>query len=207
MIAALSNIEIARRLILAAVLGAIFGLEREVRQKSAGLRTNILIAVGAAVFTMMSIEMAVGTGADPSRIASQIVTGVGFLGAGAIMRTRGGVQGLTTAATVWVNAAVGVAAGRRPVSSRADRVGRHARRVAGAGSAGANHRAASGVAPPRQRPYCFLTLRGTRGASSGTAGRPASTQAAVIIDATSVMASDSRFSRIGRVFPKNSVKY
>ena len=111
MISALSDVEIARRLILAAVFGAIFGLEREVRQKSAGLRTNILIAVGAAVFTMMSIEMAVGTGADPSRIASQIVTGVGFLGAGAIMRTRVGVQGLTTAATVWVNAAVGVAAG------------------------------------------------------------------------------------------------
>lgn len=111
MIATLTDTELARRLILAAVLGAVFGLEREIRQKSAGLRTNILIAVGAAVFTLMSIEMAAGTNADPARIAAQIVTGIGFLGAGAIMRTRVGVQGLTTAATVWVNAAVGVAAG------------------------------------------------------------------------------------------------
>ncbi len=111
MIEALSDTEIVRRLILAAALGAVLGLEREVRQKSAGLRTNILIAVGSAVFTVMSIEMAIGANADPARIAAQIVTGIGFLGAGAIMRTRSGVQGLTTAATVWVNAAVGVAAG------------------------------------------------------------------------------------------------
>lgn len=67
--------------------------------------------MGAALFTMMSIEMASGPGADPTRIASQIVTGVGFLGAGSIMRTRGGVRGLTTAATIWMNAAVGIAAG------------------------------------------------------------------------------------------------
>jgi putative Mg2+ transporter-C (MgtC) family protein len=107
----LTDSEVARRLIVAALLGAVFGLEREVRQKSAGLRTNILIAVGAAVFTLMSLEMARAAGADPARIAAQIVTGVGFLGAGAIIRTRGGVQGLTTAATVWVNSAVGVAAG------------------------------------------------------------------------------------------------
>ena len=108
----LTDLELARRLILAAALGAAFGLEREIRQKSAGLRTNILIAVGAAVFTLMSIEMAAGTTvADPARIAAQIVTGIGFLGAGAIMRTRAGVQGWPTAATVWVNAAVGVAVG------------------------------------------------------------------------------------------------
>src|SRR3972149_5481370 len=99
MVSMLTDSEIARRLILAAALGAILGLEREVRQKSAGLRTNILIAVGAAVFTLMSIEMAAGTGGDPARIAAQIVTGVGFLGAGAIMRTRVGGHGLTTAAT------------------------------------------------------------------------------------------------------------
>jgi putative Mg2+ transporter-C (MgtC) family protein len=112
MIASLTDSELARRLILAACLGALFGLEREIKQKSAGLRTNILIAVGAAVFTLMSIEMAAtGATTDPGRIAAQIVTGIGFLGAGAIMRTRVGVHGLTTAATVWVNAAVGVAAG------------------------------------------------------------------------------------------------
>src|SRR5688572_26998676 len=105
----ISDLELVQRLILAAALGAALGFERELRQKSAGLRTNILIAVGAALFTLMSIEMA--DGADPTRIAAQIVTGIGFLGAGAIMRTGSGVQGLTTAATVWVNAAVGVAAG------------------------------------------------------------------------------------------------
>ena len=72
---------------------------------------RVPIAVGAALFTVMSYELADGTVADPSRVAAQIVTGIGFLGAGAIMRTDSGVQGLTTAATVWVNAAVGVAAG------------------------------------------------------------------------------------------------
>jgi putative Mg2+ transporter-C (MgtC) family protein len=107
----LSDLELAQRLILAAALGAALGFERELRQKSAGLRTNILIAVGAALFTLMSIAMAGDAGADRTRIAAQIVTGIGFLGAGAIMRTGSGVQGLTPAATVWVNAAVGVAAG------------------------------------------------------------------------------------------------
>jgi putative Mg2+ transporter-C (MgtC) family protein len=106
----LSDIELAERLLLAAFLGALLGVEREVRQKSAGLRTNILIAVGSALFTVMSYELADPTG-DPGRMAAQIVTGIGFLGAGAIIRTGGSVQGLTTAATVWVNAAVGVAAG------------------------------------------------------------------------------------------------
>ncbi|MGH9370780.1 MAG: MgtC/SapB family protein [Vicinamibacterales bacterium] len=107
----LSDTELATRLLTAAVLGAVLGFEREVRQKSAGLRTNILIAVGSALFTLMSYELAADGNADPARVAAQIVTGVGFLGAGAIMRTGSGIQGLTTAATVWVNAAVGVAAG------------------------------------------------------------------------------------------------
>ena len=102
--------ELIRRLVTAALLGAALGFEREIRQKDAGLRTNILINVGAALFTLMSIEMS-GPSGDPGRIAAQIVTGIGFLGAGAIMRTGSGVQGLTTAATVWVNAAVGVAVG------------------------------------------------------------------------------------------------
>lgn len=106
-----SDLELIQRLLLAAALGAALGIERELRQKSAGLRTNILIAVGSALFTVMSIELSSGRGTDPARIAAQIVTGIGFLGAGAIMRTDAGVQGLTTAATVWVNAAVGVAAG------------------------------------------------------------------------------------------------
>ena len=103
--------ELATRLLTAALLGAVLGFEREVHHKSAGLRTNILIAVGPAVFTLISYELAVGTSGDPTRMAAQIVTGIGFLGAGAIMRTDSGVKGLTTAATVWVNCGVGVAAG------------------------------------------------------------------------------------------------
>jgi putative Mg2+ transporter-C (MgtC) family protein len=108
----LSDAELVTRLLTAALLGGVIGFERELRQKTAGLRTNILIAIGSALFTLMSYELASCVqGADPGRLAAQIVTGIGFLGAGAIIRRDGGVQGLTTAATVWVNAAVGVAAG------------------------------------------------------------------------------------------------
>jgi putative Mg2+ transporter-C (MgtC) family protein len=99
------------RLLLAAALGGLIGLEREIRRKEAGLRTNMLIAMGSALFTLMSIEMAPGPDADPTRIASQIVTGVGFLGGGAILREGATIRGLTTAATIWMNAAIGVAAG------------------------------------------------------------------------------------------------
>ena len=98
------------RLLLAAGLGAVLGVEREYRQKPAGLRTNILIAVGSALFTVLSLEMTKGVG-DTSRVAGQIVTGIGFLGGGAIMRYRDTVHGMTTAATIWVNAAIGIAAG------------------------------------------------------------------------------------------------
>jgi putative Mg2+ transporter-C (MgtC) family protein len=107
----LSDGELIQRLLLAAVLGGVLGFEREVRQKSAGLRTNMLIAIGSALFTLMSYELADAAGADPGRVAAQIVTGIGFLGAGAIIRRDGDIHGLTTAATIWVNAAVGVAAG------------------------------------------------------------------------------------------------
>ena len=106
----ITDLELISRLVTAALLSACLGFEREMRQKSAGLRTNILIGVGSALFTLMSYEIS-GPDGDPGRITAQIVTGIGFLGAGAIMRTDSGVQGLTTAATVWVNAAVGVAAG------------------------------------------------------------------------------------------------
>jgi putative Mg2+ transporter-C (MgtC) family protein len=106
----LSDLELFERLSLAAVLGGVLGLEREWHHKTAGLRTNILIAMGAALFTLMSIELTETSG-DPSRVASQIVTGIGFLGAGAILRTNAGVQGLTTAAAIWVNAAIGVTVG------------------------------------------------------------------------------------------------
>ena len=107
----LSDAELVQRLLLAAVLGGILGFEREMRHKSAGLRTNMLIATGSAVFTLMSYELAADGSGDPGRIAAQIVTGIGFLGAGAIMRTDAGIHGMTTAATIWVNAAVGVAVG------------------------------------------------------------------------------------------------
>jgi putative Mg2+ transporter-C (MgtC) family protein len=108
--APLTDLQLIERLLLAAALGGVLGLEREFRHKSAGLRTNILIAVGSALFTIMSLNLAGSSGGDPTRVAAQIVTGIGFFGAGAIMRTGSGVHGLT-AATVWVNAAVSVAVG------------------------------------------------------------------------------------------------
>ena len=98
------------RLLLAGGLGAVLGLEREWRQKPAGLRTNILIALGSALFMMVSIQFA-GAGGTSDRIAAQIVTGVGFLGGGAILRSGESIHGMTTAATIWVNAAIGMAAG------------------------------------------------------------------------------------------------
>lgn len=107
----MDDLEIIKRLCLSALLGGVLGFEREWRQKSAGLRTNILIALGSTLFTVMSIDLAGSSGGDPTRVAAQIVTGIGFLGAGAIMRTGAGVRGLTTAAMIWVNAALGVAVG------------------------------------------------------------------------------------------------
>jgi putative Mg2+ transporter-C (MgtC) family protein len=105
-------LDLTLRLLLAAGLGAAIGIERELRQKPAGLRTNILIALGAALFTIVSIQLAsLYNGGSPDRVAAQIVTGIGFLGAGAIMRSGRNVHGMTTAATIWVNAAIGMAAG------------------------------------------------------------------------------------------------
>lgn len=107
----MTDLELIERLCLAALLGAVLGLEREWRQKNAGLKTNILIAMGSALFTLMSIDLSVSSGGDATRVASNIVTGIGFLGAGAILRTGAGIRGLTTAAMIWVNAAIGVAVG------------------------------------------------------------------------------------------------
>ncbi|MHC4125432.1 MAG: MgtC/SapB family protein [Planctomycetota bacterium] len=97
--------------VLAVVFGAAVGLEREIRGKSAGLRTNLLICLGAAVFTIISRQMAAGQQESATRIAAQIVTGVGFLGAGAIIQDRAGVHGLTTAATIWLVASIGMGCG------------------------------------------------------------------------------------------------
>jgi putative Mg2+ transporter-C (MgtC) family protein len=98
------------RLLLAAAAGAIVGIERERRDHAAGFRTMLLVSAGSCLFTLTSIVGA-GTTHDPTRIAAGIVTGIGFLGAGAIMRQGGGIQGLTTAASIWAVSAVGMAAG------------------------------------------------------------------------------------------------
>jgi len=97
-------------IVLAVVLGAAIGVEREFSGKAAGLRTNVLICLGAAVFTIISKRMA-GEGDSLTRIAAGVVTGVGFLGAGAIIQDRAGVHGLTTAATIWFMACIGMACG------------------------------------------------------------------------------------------------
>ena len=107
------------RLGVAAVLGGVIGIERELRDREAGFRTHILVCVGAALFTLVSAygfrDFLTGGDqvirADPTRIAAQIVTGIGFLGAGAILHSGNSVHGMTTAAMIWVNAALGAAAG------------------------------------------------------------------------------------------------
>jgi len=113
----LEHSELFLRLCLAAALGALIGLEREASGKPAGFRTNLLICLGAALLTELSRAVALEAGSttvfrsDPGRIAAQIVSGIGFLGAGTIMKARGEVTGLTTAATLWVVAAIGMAVG------------------------------------------------------------------------------------------------
>jgi putative Mg2+ transporter-C (MgtC) family protein len=106
------------RLLLAAVLGGLIGLERELKAKPAGLRTTILICVGATLFTELSLDLALlassggdALRADPARLAAQIIPGIGFIGAGAILHGRNKVSGLTTAATLWVVTAIGIAVG------------------------------------------------------------------------------------------------
>jgi putative Mg2+ transporter-C (MgtC) family protein len=115
----ISTGEVAARLVVAAALGAAVGLERELREREAGLRTHMLVSVGSALFTLASAygfhEFLTAGGnvvrADPARIAAQIVTGIGFIGAGAIIRQGLSVRGITTAATLWTVAAIGLAAG------------------------------------------------------------------------------------------------
>ncbi len=111
------RLELMLQVGLATLLGGAIGLERELGGKPAGLRTNILICIGSVLYTHLSIAMLSaiagggGTGTDPTRVAGQIVTGVGFIGAGTILHARGAVVGLTSAATIWVVAAIGVALG------------------------------------------------------------------------------------------------
>jgi putative Mg2+ transporter-C (MgtC) family protein len=99
------------KILLAVAVGGAIGFERELRHKAAGLRTVIFICLGATLFTIMSLRLAVGEEADMTRIAAGIVTGVGFLGAGAILQRGTEVLGLTTAATIWLVAALGMAIG------------------------------------------------------------------------------------------------
>ena len=98
------------RIVLAAALGTLLGYEREHEGKPAGMRTHGMVGVGAALFTIVSLHGFGGAG-DPARVAAQIVAGVGFLGAGAILHHRDSIRGLTTAATLWVTAAIGTAVG------------------------------------------------------------------------------------------------
>jgi putative Mg2+ transporter-C (MgtC) family protein len=102
------QLEMALRLLLAAVLGGIIGFQREMYSKPAGLRTLALISLGAGIFGVISLNGFLGN--NTAAIAAGVVTGVGFLGAGAILHRHGGVEGLTTAATIWVAAGVGLAA-------------------------------------------------------------------------------------------------
>jgi putative Mg2+ transporter-C (MgtC) family protein len=107
-------LDLLGRLALAVLLGGIVGVERELSGKPAGLRTNILICLGSALLMDLSITIGIVDGervGDPARIAAQVVSGIGFLGAGTIMQARGEVVGLTTAATIWVVAAIGLAVG------------------------------------------------------------------------------------------------
>jgi putative Mg2+ transporter-C (MgtC) family protein len=108
------QIDLASRLLIAAALGAAVGAERELHDHPAGMRTHLLVALGSAIFTVLSIH-GFGPidrpGLDPSRVAAQIVSGIGFLGAGAILKDGASIRGLTTAASLWATAAIGLAAG------------------------------------------------------------------------------------------------
>jgi len=106
-----TELEMGLRLLMAAALGAVIGYQRERAGKAAGLRTVCLICVGSALFTVASLY-GFGVTSDPSRVAAGVVAGIGFIGAGAILHRQGGiVEGLTTAATIWMVAAVGLAVG------------------------------------------------------------------------------------------------
>ena len=105
------QLDLALRLTVGLVLGAIIGFERELHSQPAGFRTHSVVALGAAIFTVVSAYAFTGPGADPTRIAAQIVSGIGFIGAGTILHSRGQIRGLTTAASLWSVAGIGMAAG------------------------------------------------------------------------------------------------
>jgi putative Mg2+ transporter-C (MgtC) family protein len=114
---ALSSADVVGRLLLALVYGALLGLERELRHKPAGLRTHMMVSLGAASFTLVSLQLVAaataqhGLRSDPIRIVEGVTAGVGFLGGGSIIQSRGSVEGITTAAGMWVVGAIGIACG------------------------------------------------------------------------------------------------
>ncbi len=105
------RLDLAAKLAIAVLIGGGVGLEREIKGKPAGLRTNILICVGSALLMDLSMSIAATHGGDPGRIAAQVVTGIGFIGAGCIIQAGSRVTGLTSAATIWVVASIGLIAG------------------------------------------------------------------------------------------------
>lgn len=107
------SIDVIIKIILSIIFGGLVGLERELKQKPVGLRTNILICIGSTVFMIIGLNIAktYSGNTDPLRVAAQIITGIGFLGAGSIIRSHGEVRGLTTAASIWVVAGIGLAIG------------------------------------------------------------------------------------------------
>ena len=140
------QLDLVLRLTVGLVLGAIIGFERELNRQPAGFRTHSVVALGAAIFTVVSAFAFSGPGSDPTRIAAQIVSGIGFIGAGTIIQARGQVRGLTTAASLWSVAGIGMAAGAAlygvavagtvlmlVVLAILDRVERYARRRMGLG--------------------------------------------------------------------------
>lgn len=117
----IENADILIRIIFAIILGSIIGLERELTNKSAGLRTQIMVCLGACIFTILSIHgfataVTLYPLGDPSRVAAQIITGIGFIGAGTVLRQGLTVTGLTTASTLWIVAAIGMACGCGKIS-------------------------------------------------------------------------------------------
>jgi putative Mg2+ transporter-C (MgtC) family protein len=105
------QLDFGLRLAVGLFLGAVIGFEREMHSQPAGFRTHSVVALGAAIFTVVSAYAFTGPGSDPTRIAAQIVSGIGFIGAGTILHSRGQIRGLTTAASLWSVAGIGMAAG------------------------------------------------------------------------------------------------
>jgi putative Mg2+ transporter-C (MgtC) family protein len=104
-----SQIELIVRLLIATMLGALIGYQREIKERPAGLRTHMLVAMGSVIFTLLSFSAF--SGSDPSRVASYVVVGIGFIGAGTIIQVKNKVTGITTASSLWVTASVGMTIG------------------------------------------------------------------------------------------------